>query len=117
MAPKNMKLFIQADKIVREFMPAMLYAAGDYGKAMVLRNLFPIENTETATMACDFLLNLEFNHERCEWVTLIKDFSFWVEAAIRAATQEDPQSFKEYVEQATDTLNTNLSKIYALSLN
>lgn len=112
-----MGLFIQADKVVRNLAPIVLSAAGDEDQADILKGSLPICDEDTAQTACDLLAELDTWYEDGEWNHVVKNFLFWVEAAVWAAMREDPDSFKRYVERATEILMYNLPQYHAAILN
>lgn len=104
-----MELLTQADKVVRDFLPELLDAAGEELGARSLRRLGPVDGPASAEQACGLLRELrDLEALQPEWHGVVRECSFWTEAAVMAALRGDASAFAHHVGRANRAMARGL---------
>lgn len=101
-----MILLPTVDTVVRQFMPIVLDAAGQYDSATKFRDLQPILTIDSVKTACQELSNL--SHDDPNWIFVIEDLTFWIESAAWAAVKNDSLLFTSSIDKAHAVLRDGL---------
>jgi hypothetical protein len=111
-----MEIIPETDKVIRNFLPTVLDAAGRTECAQELRDLDPIIDLKSIIGAAIRLQKLsEYVQEETDidirWVTLVEDSLFWCQAAVWAAARKDTRSFRDYIHRTTEAMKEGLHLI------
>ncbi len=96
-----MELMLEADHIVRYWIPAVLDSTGEEEEARRLRSHSKLNN-KTAKSICRLLSTVCVSH------LSLRHLIFWTEALVRAAMRKDPASFSLYVDKIAKMLNNEI---------
>jgi len=95
-AVKTMEFLPQVDSVLREYIPGVLSSAGLPEQADALRDLKPIIELDSISMACELLRDIgEKAHlaNPAEWAGIVEEVAFWAEAAVLSAASNNGELF------------------------
>ncbi len=104
-----MTLLPSIDTVVRQYLPIILDAAGNFNDADKLRCLKPVSTLDSVVVACKELSSI--SHEDPVWIFMIEDLTFWTEAAVWAAVRNDSLLFTAHIDRAHAVLRDGLDII------
>jgi hypothetical protein len=104
-----MRLLPEADRVVRRHLPTVLEALGQGPSARQLRGLEPLLDRDSVVAACETLRAVRILPvDRRVWEAVVRDASFWCEAAVWAAVRGDALAFRHHVDKATSAMRSGL---------
>lgn len=112
-----MSMIPETDRVIRNFLPTVLDAAGQSGYAQELRDLSPIHDLKSIIAAANRLQDLsEFIQMEGQdidprWKCLVEDSLFWCEAAACAAIRDDSKAFRDHVHRTMETIREGSSLV------
>lgn len=112
-----MNIIPETDRVIRDFLPLMLQAAGHSESASQLRSLDPIENSDGIVIASGRLeelalyVQLESDSIDGRWQPIIEDALFWCKAAMWAAARQDLASFRDHLVRLNKSMSDGMELI------
>ena len=104
-----MRLLPEADRVVRQHLPTVLEAVGQEPSARRLRGLEPLLDRDSVAAACETLQAVRIAPVPEQvWEAVVRDASFWCEAAVWAAVRGDASAFRHHVNKATAAMRSGL---------
>jgi hypothetical protein len=104
-----MRLLPEADRVVRSYLPTVLEAVGQDVHAEQLRDLDPLLDRDSIVAACEALQAVRIaSVDDWVWKAVVRDASFWCEAAVLAALRKDVSAFRHHIEKATVAMRQGL---------
>lgn len=90
-------------------MPTLLEAVGHGDEAESLRDLDPLGGLDSIVAACGRLRSIRIMPvDGRAWAAVVREASFWCEAAVLAALRHDVSAFRHHVGKATEAMRAGL---------
>lgn len=112
-----MNIIPETDRVIRNFLPDILQAAGHSETASELRSSDPIKNIDGIIIAVGRLEELtwsirsEFKETDRRWKPIVEETLFWCKAAMWAAARQDLTSFKDHIMRICKSMDDGMEII------